>query len=337
MTAPARRIVVTTEGGRHGGDALAPLATAGVELVERFDVADTSDESLLVAALDGAWGAVAGGELYTERVFERAPALRTVVRWGAGYDGIDVEAASRHGVAVCTVPRANAESVADMALALMLACKRRLLDLDAAVREGSWRPSWIADDLALATVGIVGLGAIGQAVARRLRGFGCVLLAVEPQPDLEFCARYEIELAELDALLPRADVLTLHAPSLPSTRHLIGARELALLPRHAVVVNTSRGSLIDEAALTRALEAGALGGAGLDVFEREPLDPASPLTRLPNVVLAGHASAFTRLASDRTGEGVVETLRALLDGRVPATCLNPHAWATEAASIRRQS
>jgi D-3-phosphoglycerate dehydrogenase / 2-oxoglutarate reductase len=332
MTPARRRIVVTTDGARYCRDVLASLEPDGAELVERYDLGDADDGPKLASGLEGAWGVVAGGEPYTDDVFRRAAGLRAIVRFGAGYDRVDLDAASANGVAVCTVPGANAEAVADLAVALMLACRRRLLELDAAVREGTWRPAWIADDLAHATVGIVGLGAIGKAVARRLRGFDCRLLAVEPRPDLDFCRRFEVELVGLDSLLPKVDLLTLHAPALPSTRRLIGARELALLPSHAIVVNTARGSLIDEAALVRALSDQAVGGAGLDVFEHEPLSATSPLTGLPNVVLTGHASSFTRLGADRTGQAVVETFRQLLAGRVPPNCLNPVAWTATAAA-----
>jgi phosphoglycerate dehydrogenase-like enzyme len=334
MTATRHRIVVTTEGARHCGNVLALLHADGAELVERYDLGDADDGPALVAGLEGAWGVVAGGEPYPEDVLGRAAGLRALVRFGAGYDRVDLDAATANEVAVCTVPGANADAVADLSVALMLACRRRLIELDAAVREGAWRPPWIAEDLAHATVGIVGLGAIGRAVARRLRGFDCRLLAVEPQPDLDFCRRYEVDLVDLDSLLPQVDLLTLHVPALPSTRHLIGERELALLPSHAVVVNTARGSLIDEAALVRALDEHAVGGAGLDVFEVEPLPTTSPLTGFSNVVLTGHASSFTRLGGDRTARAIVETCRELLAGRVPANCLNPLAWSAKAAAAR---
>jgi len=329
--------VITTEGARDCGDILASLELAGAELVERYDLGDVDDPPRLGAELRGAWGVVAGGERYTDEVFRRAADLRALVRFGVGYDRVDVDAASASGVAVCTVPGANADAVADLAVALMLACRRRLLELDSAVRDGTWRPALLADDLAHATVGIVGLGAIGQAVARRLRGFDCRLLAVEPQPDVDFCRRFDVEIVELDSLLPEVDVLSLHAPALASTRHLVGARELQLMRAHAVVVNTARGSLIDEDALVRALADGALAGAGLDVFEHEPLPPASPLTRLPNVVLTGHASSFTRLGIDRTAQAVVETFRELLVDRVPPNCLNPLAWTVGTVSRGRRS
>jgi phosphoglycerate dehydrogenase-like enzyme len=324
MTA-TRRIVVTTEGARHQLGMLAALRADGVEVVERLDLGDTKDRAALVAGLAGAWGVVAGGEGYTHEVIGAAPDLRAIVRWGVGYDRVDVAAASELGVAVCIVPGANADAVADMALALALACVRRLRELDAAVREGAWRPPWAGRDLASATAGVVGLGAIGRAVVRRLRGFDCRVLAYEPQPDLEFCERYDVERAELHELLPQVDVLTLHAPLVPATHHLIGERELALLPPHAVVVNTARGGLIDESALARALADGTIGAAGLDVFEREPLPATSPLLGLPNVVLTGHASSFTELGARRTAEAVVASLRELLAGRAPAGCLNAEA------------
>jgi phosphoglycerate dehydrogenase-like enzyme len=330
MTA-ARRIVVTSGGARHQLGVLAALAASGVEVVERLDLGDSTDEDALAAGLAGAWGVVAGGEAYTRAVLGRLPDLRAIVRWGVGYDRVDVAAGSDLGVAVCTVPGANADAVADMALALVLACVRRLRELDAAVREGEWRPPWTGRDLASATVGVVGLGAIGKAVVRRLRGFDCRVLAHEPDPDREFCERHAVELAELPQLLPQVDVLTLHAPLVPATHHLIGARELGLLPPHAVVVNTARGGLIDEAALVGALREGALGGAGLDVFEREPLPPSSPLLALPNVVLTGHASSFTELGARRTAEAVIASFGELLAGRLPAGCLNPEAWAVSRA------
>lgn len=331
MTAAGRRIVVTTEGAAHCRDVLASLEDDGVELVERHDLGDRFDAVALGAGLAGAWGVVAGGEPYTAEVFAGADGLRAIVRFGAGYERIDLDAATAAGAAVCTVPGANADTVADMALALMLPCIRRLRELDASVRAGAWRPAWITRDLAFATVGIVGLGAIGRAVVRRLRGFDCRVLAVEPSPDLEFCERHGVELVELPTLLPQADVLTLHAPLLPATRHLIGEAELALLPPHAVVVNTARGGLVDEEALVRALRDGTIGGAGLDVFEHEPLPATSPLAALPNVVLSGHASASTEFASRRTGEAVVASFRELLAGRLPVGCLNPEAWAVSRA------
>ena len=298
----------------------------GLSVIERYELAHASSEDELVRGLDGTWATVAGSERYTPGVLQATRALKAIFRFGTGSDAIDIAAATDAGVAVITTPAVNAEAVADMALVLMLACIRRLPTLDKAVRTGAWRADGPTRDLAGATVGVVGLGAIGRAVTRRLRGFGCRVLALEPHPDQEFCVRYEVELSDLDTMLPRSDALTLHAPLTEATRRLIGARELALLPRHAVVVNCARGELIDQAALVSALHDHRIAGAGLDVFEREPVPGGDPILTAPNTLLSGHISSFTELGLDRMADAVVANVREVLAGRIPASCLNPEAW-----------
>ena len=298
----------------------------GLSVIERYELAHASSEDELVRGLDGTWATVAGSERYTPGVLQATRALKAIFRFGTGSDAIDIAAATDAGVAVITTPAVNAEAVADMALVLMLACIRRQPTLDKAVRTGAWRADGPTRDLAGATVGVVGLGAIGRAVTRRLRGFGCRVLALEPHPDQEFCVRYEVELSDLDTMLPRSDALTLHAPLTEATRRLIGARELALLPRHAVVVNCARGELIDQAALVSALHEHRIAGAGLDVFEREPVPEGDPILTAPNTLLSGHISSFTELGLDRMADAVVANVREVLAGRIPASCLNPEAW-----------
>jgi D-3-phosphoglycerate dehydrogenase / 2-oxoglutarate reductase len=298
----------------------------GLDVDDRYELGQVRDAAELARGIDGAWATIAGGEPYTRELFEAAPQLEAILRWGTGSDAIDIAAATDAGVAVVTTPAVNAEAVADMALALMLACIRRLPDLDAAVRGGTWRTEGPTRDLAGATVGVVGLGAIGRAVTRRLHGFGCRVLALEPNPDLDFCARYGVELTDLPAMLPQVDVLTLHAPATATSRGLIGAAELEQLPRHAVVVNTARGELIDQPALVHALETGQIAAAGLDVFEHEPVSPDDAILRVPGTIVSGHISSYTELGLGRTGEAVLANLRELLEGRLPASCLNPTAW-----------
>ena len=331
MSAVPRRVVMCTAIVRDALERLRALENAGFELVERFDLEGAQDATVIVEALRGAWATIAGNELYSRSVLEALDGLSAIARWGIGYDSVDVAAATDHGVAVLTAPGANSDAVADCAIALMLACLRRLVELDGAVRSGQWRPEQLTGDLTGATVGIVGLGAIGRAVARRLRGFDCRMLAVEVAPDPAFCAELGIEVLALEEVLPRADVLTVHAPLTAQTDRLIGERELALLQPRAVLVNTSRGPLVDEDALVRALQDGRLAGAGLDVFEREPLDPDHPLTRIPNVVLSGHAATFTRLAVQRTADAVLANLLAAGAGHLPAGCINPEAWGVAGA------
>ena len=308
---------------------LAQLAEiSAITVVERYELAETRDPQTVARGLDGAWAVIAGSEPYTHEVFSAAPDLKAILRFGTGSDAIDIDAATAAGVAVITTPGVNAEAVADLALTLMLACIRGLPGLDAAVRSGHWRGAGPARDLAEATVGVIGLGAIGRAVSRRLGGFSCRVLALEPNPDAEFVAQHQIELTDLNTMLPLLDVLTVHAPLTPDTRRLIGPRELALLPRHAIVVNTARGELIDQAALVAALNDGQIAGAGLDVFEREPPAPDDPILSAPHTILTGHVSSFTELGLGRMGEAVLENLREILAGRLPANCLNPSAWAS---------
>jgi phosphoglycerate dehydrogenase-like enzyme len=319
-----RTVIVTTESAERARAELDRIP--GVSVIPRYELAHAMSDDELVRGLSGAWASIAGSESYTRGVFAGTPGLKAILRWGTGSDAIDVAAATDAGVVVVTTPGVNSEAVADMTLALMLGCIRGLLQSDRAVRDGAWRGAQPSRDLAGSTVGVVGLGAIGRAVTRRLRAFGCRVLALEPDPDPEFCARHEVELSDLDAMLPRLDVLTLHAPLTSGSRHLIGEGELRLLPRHAVVINTARGELIDQDALVAALHDRRIAGAGLDVFEREPVPPDDPILQAPNTVLSGHISSFTELGLNRTRQAVLANLREVLAGRLPASCLNPSAW-----------
>jgi len=325
VLSPPRRLVLTTASAERLREELADVP--GIRVIARYGLAQARSDQELVHGLDGAWATVAGSERYTRGVLQATPELKAIFRFGTGSDAIDIAAATDAGVAVITTPAVNAEAVADLALALMLGCIRRLPERDAAVRTGAWRAGGPSRDLAGATVGVVGLGAIGQVVTRRLRAFGCRVLALEPYPDRAFCARYEVELTDLDAMLPQVDVLTLHAPLTDSSRRLIGARELSLLPRHAVVINTARGELIDQPALAEALRSGQIAAAGLDVFEREPVPPDDPILLAPNALLSGHVSSYTELGLSRMADAVLANLREVLAGKVPASCLNPDAWA----------
>ena len=320
----ARKVVVISENAVHARSHLERLATAGFELVDLSALGRSPDESELIAALQGAWAVVAGGgEMYSRRVLEASEGLRVIARSGVGYDAVDVTAATDHGVAVVITPGANAEAVADYALGLMLASLRRITMADADVRSGRWRSGAPPRDLFGAAVGIVGFGRIGQAVARRLRGFECRVLVVEPFPDRAASAALGVELTTLDELLPRVDVLTLHVPLAGGTHHLIGEHELRLMRPTATLVNTSRGSVVDGAALAAALREGVIAGAALDVFEREPLPENDELAALPGVLLSGHLAGFSAGALSAVLGGVVDSLIELDRGHLPAGCVNP--------------
>jgi len=292
----------------------------------RLDLTASTGEAELISALDGAWGTIAGTERYSRSVFEGVPSLKVVARLGVGYDTIDIGAASTHHVAVVVTPGANTESVADLTLALILGCVRRVFATDEAVRSGLWRPAGLARDLFRATVGIVGLGQIGQAVARRLRGFDCRLLAVEPQPNRDFCQSMSVELLSLTELLPQVDVLTMHVPLTSATFHLISGSELKLMQPSAVLVNTARGPIVDEVALMIALREGWIAGVGLDVFEHEPLPADHGLARLPNVILSGHVASYSERGVDLMMRSAVQSLMEIARGTMSSACINANAF-----------
>jgi D-3-phosphoglycerate dehydrogenase / 2-oxoglutarate reductase len=261
----------------------------------------------------------------TRRVLEGLADGAVVIRYGVGYDNVDVEAATAAGVRVANVPDYGTGTVADHAAALVLALVRRLPVHDAAIRREGWAAPADAGPvraLSEATAGLIGTGRIGLALAERLQAFGMRVIAHDPYADPQALAERGIERVELDPLLAAADAISLHAPATPETNHVIGAESLAKLKPGAVVVNTARGALVDEAALAEALASGRVGGAGLDVFEPEPLAADSPLRELPNVLLTPHAAFYSdrsvddlqRLAAEEAGRALAgEPLRCQIN------------------------
>ncbi len=225
---------------------------------------------------------------FTENVFRSCPALRLLSLWGTGTDNVDLQSAARHGVAVTNTPGVSAFAIAEHALALMLAVARRIPRIDAEVRQGHW-PRGQAAQIHGKTLGIIGLGAVGRQFARLGAGIGMNVIAwtMHPDPALGF------ELVSLDDLLRSSDVVSLHLRLSADTRAFIGRRELEKMKSSAILINTARGPIIDEPALLEALTAGRIAGAGLDVFDVEPLPHGHPLARLDNVVLTPHSAGVT--------------------------------------------
>lgn len=261
------------------------------------------------------------------------PRLRAVSTFAVGYDNIDVAAATARGVAVCHTPGVLTETTADLAFALLLAAARRIVEGDAYVRAGKWR-AWgpellLGRDAFGATLGIVGMGAIGEAMARRAAGFSMRILyhSRHRKPDAE--AMLGVEYAALDDLLRQCDFVSLHVPLTSETRGLIGARELALMPTHAILVNTARGPVVDQPALYEALRDRRIAAAGLDVFDPEPVAPGEPLLTLDNVVVLPHLGSASIATRARMAEIAVANAVAVIEGREPQHCLN---W----ASVREQ-
>ena len=310
----SRRILLTSPTWSFALDELQRLSDAGFVLDERYDLGPAATSATRAEALDGVWGVVAGGERYDRQVLEAANGLKVIGRPGAGYDAIDMAAASDAGVLVFTTPGVNRHAVADFAVALMLAVLRHVVTLDAEVRAGAWRAAGPARDLHGATVGIVGLGAIGRTVARRLTGFECRVIGSDPMIDAASAAAAGIELLPLAETLAQAEVITLHTALTPETFGLIGPDELRAMRPDAVLVNTARGPIVQQAALVDALAAGEIAAAALDVFEREPLAVDDPLVALPNVLLSSHVASHTRQSIGAMVGGVVDGILAVAAG-----------------------
>lgn len=309
--------VVVTWPGFEGSAGAETLETAGVayRMAPKLGERTAAD---VIAAVGGATAVIASVDPFGAEVFAACPALRIVARVGVGYDAIDVPAATAAGVAVTTTPGGNSSSVADHAVGLMLAVLRRIAEHDAAIRAGGWPRGGLPGELTGRTVGIVGYGAIGRLVGRRVAAFDAEVLACDPYYDGGDLA----EAVALPELLERATVVSLHAPLVAATRHLIGADELRRMRPDAILVNTSRGGLVDEDALVAALAAGEIAGAGLDVFAEEP-PPPGRFDGLANVVLTGHLAGLSDRSRATMTRMAAESVLDLLAGRTPHGLVNP--------------
>ena len=269
------------------------------------------------------------------QVIAEAPRLRVIARAGTGVDNVDVPAATARGIVVMNTPGANSVSVAEHAMALMLALARAVPAADAAMKRGVWDKKRLTGaELRGKTLAVIGLGRVGQEVAARSRAFGMEVIAHDPFISEQVAATLGIELVSVDAACARADYLTLHVPSTPETRHLLDARRLGLCKAGVRIINTARGELIDEAALADAIERGHVGGAGLDVFETEP-PPDGRLTKLPQVVATPHIAASTVEAQELVGTETAMNVRDFLRDGVIRNAVNfPALPAEEFASAR---
>ncbi|MEZ0395280.1 MAG: phosphoglycerate dehydrogenase [Anaerolineales bacterium] len=256
-------------------------------------------------------GAICGDDRYTARVLEAcAPRLKVISKWGTGVDSIDLQAAARLGIRVDRTPNAFTLPVADSVLGYLLAFARRLPWMDRAVKAGRWQkiPGRALHEC---TLGIVGVGAIGKAVARRARAFGMTVLGNDIVAiDHVFLTEVGVEMTGLDDLLARADFVSLNCDLNPTSFHLMNARTLSLMRPTAVLINTARGPIVDESALIAALESGTIAGAALDVFEVEPLPADSPLCRMDNVLLAPHNANSSPAAWERVHWNTIRNLLA---------------------------
>ena len=270
-------------------------------------------EDQLIPLLAGCDGCIAGLDYFTARVIESAPALKVISRYGVGIDRVDLAAAKAGNVIVCNTPGANSQAVADLTFALLLGAARKVPVLDKKTREGQW-PKSTGVELYGKTIGILGLGAVGRAVAKRASGFSMKILAYSPSINREYAAANGIIAADFDTLTKEADFLCLHLPLTEKTRCIISADVMKSMKKGAIIVNTARGGLIDENAALELLISGHLGGMGLDVYENEPL-LESPLFELENVVLTPHTASHTKEATETMARMSVQNLIDVLSGK----------------------
>jgi len=315
------------------------LITRGIfpEVVEalsrRFEVVHNVEDrpwppDELASRMAGVSGAMATVmDRFDEPLLARCPDLRVISNIAVGYNNIDVPACTRRGIRVTNTPGVLDDTTADLTWSLLMAAARRIAEADAFVRRGDWKIAFgeqyfLGQDIHHATIGIIGMGRIGQAVARRARGFDMRVLyhnRTRLSPDEE--ARQGVEYAERDALLARSDFVVVMAPYSPATHHLIGANEIAKMKPTAILVNTARGGVVDDAALVRALQEKRIAGAGLDVFEGEPRLAPEYVT-LQNVVLTPHIGSASRATRIIMCNTAADNMTAVLEGREPANPVN---------------
>jgi D-3-phosphoglycerate dehydrogenase len=286
------------------------LSTEGVELIAA-NVNERLSEEELLEVIGDIDGIICGDDRITGRVMDAAPCLKVISKWGTGIDSIDSKEATRRGIPVYRTPNAFSEPVADTVLGYILTFARRLPWMDRDIRKGKWEKPRLVS-LQECVLGIVGVGDCGKAVARRAISFGMRVLGndIRELPD-DFLAETGLEAVSLNALLSKADFVSLHPDLNPTSYHLIGKKQFDTMKPSAYLINTSRGPVVDEAALIRALQERRIAGAALDVFEEEPLPAESPLRTMDNCFLAPHNANSSVKAWERVHEN---TVRNLLEG-----------------------
>jgi phosphoglycerate dehydrogenase-like enzyme len=316
-----------------GAQARQLLEQVGCELT----IADTFgplDVPQLAAALTGHDAVIASADAYSAGLFARSEthSLKCVSRWGVGVDCVDLAAATQAGVVVCNTPGLLDEAVADYAWALLFAVARKVTAGERSMEGGDWSIAW-GHDIHGKTLGIIGCGRIGQAVARRAAGFGMRVLGHDPYAQVHG----DFERVELDELLQESDFVSLHCSLTDENRGMLSAERLCLMKPSAYLINTARGALVDETALVACLRAGHLAGAALDAFANEPLPASSPLRNCPRLVLTPHQAFNSSETGEKVSLAAATAIVDLLQGRRPANVVNPDVLASDAARVSLQS
>jgi D-3-phosphoglycerate dehydrogenase len=308
---------------------LAWLRERGVELTLGYAMWESpfwrySDDEFIAAAEGHIAVMGASGTRITRRIIEALPELRCISKFGIGYDSIDIDAATEHGILVSNTPEdSQVTTVCEHAIALMLALKKQLLVWTPEfMRQGGWRGTVFASSMLGTTIGIIGLGRIGRGVAERLAGWRVRILAYDPYVTE---APSGVVLTDLPTLLQQSDIVTLHATPTAGNKHIIDRQALERMKATAILINTGRGWLVDYAALREALQRGRIAGAALDVYDREPPDTADPLFSMPNVISTPHVAAWTFDGIQNVGWHGARNLWAMISGEGHADIVNPEA------------
>jgi phosphoglycerate dehydrogenase-like enzyme len=312
-----------------GQSAVKLLRDSGCELVIPPKYGPLSAE-VLEPLLEGNDVVFASMDKFTDAVLSSRAAsrLKLISRWGVGYDAIDVPAATRNGIVIGYTPGLLNETVADCAFALLLSLARGIHLGHAHMAAGRWQPVW-GRDVFGKTLGIIGCGRIGQAMARRAAGFNMRLIGYDIAPNPE-AAKLGVQFVTLDELLAQSDFVSLHAALTGENRGLLGENQLRKMKPDACLINTARGALVDESALARALTEGWIAGAALDAFVVEPLTPDNPLRSAPNTLLTPHLASFARETGERVSLTAAQTIVDLMQGRKPRFVVNPEVFSSPA-------
>ena len=291
------------------------LENAGCEIIENPHGRPYTFDELkeIVEDIDGV---VVGVDDWNEDVFKLAPKLKGMARFGVGVDNIDLNAAKEHGIIVCNSPGINSSAVAEQAVALLLSLIRNIPEMNSAVRKGEW-PRPMFHELKSRTIGFLGFGAIARNVAQRLAGFGPEMIAYDKYPNQEAADKLGVRLVSQEEVLKESDIISIHLPATDETKHLINKETIQQMKDGVYIVNTTRGSIVNEADMAEALESGKVAGFGTDVFEHEPIDLSGPLFKYDNYIATPHVSAETFENCETTSVVTARALLAVFEGREP--------------------
>jgi D-3-phosphoglycerate dehydrogenase len=270
----------------------------------------------------GVGAVIAGVDVWNEELLGLARDLKIIARFGIGVDNIDLAAAKRHGVKVTNARGVSADSVAETVIVLILGLYRKFIGLNASVRQGEWE-RFMGHTIRGKKAGLIGFGAIAQYTAKLLAAFGAEVYAYDLYPDKEAAEKYGVTLSGTDWIIKNCDIISLHVPGTADTIKMINAEKIGQMKKSAILINTARGAVVDENALYKALKAGKIAGAGLDVFEKEPTDASNPLFALDNVAVLPHTAAETYEAYERVSLAAAECILDTFAGREPKNLLNP--------------